>query len=102
MLLNLLQYYFHFALWFFGHEACGIFLAPQPGIEPTPPALEGEALSSGPPGKSPSGHFKTLFLEHLLDSVIRVGDTMMNKTNKGLALIRDLCSGWGECKQKTQ
>ena len=26
---------------FFGPKACGI-LAPQPGIEPTPPALEGE------------------------------------------------------------
>ena len=36
--------------WFFGHEACGI-LAPQPGIEPTPPALEGEVLTSGLPGK---------------------------------------------------
>ena len=38
-------------LWFFGHEACGI-LAPQPGIEPTPPALEGEVLTTGSPGKS--------------------------------------------------
>ena len=36
---------------FFGREACGI-LAPQPGIEPTPPALEGEVLTTGPPGKS--------------------------------------------------
>ena len=38
--------------WFFGHEACGI-LAPWPGIEPTPPALEGEVLTTGLPGKSP-------------------------------------------------
>ena len=38
--------------WFFGHEACGI-LAPQPGIEPAPPALESEILTTGPPGKSP-------------------------------------------------
>ena len=37
--------------WYFGHEACGI-LAPQPGIEPTPPALEGKVLTTGPPGKS--------------------------------------------------
>ena len=36
---------------FFGCEACGI-LAPQPGIEPTPPALEGEVLTTGPLGKS--------------------------------------------------
>ena len=27
--------------WFFGRQACGI-LAPRPGIEPAPPALEGE------------------------------------------------------------
>ena len=38
------------------HEACGI-LAPMVlnschGIEPVPPALEGEVLSTGPPGKS--------------------------------------------------
>ena len=33
-------------------------LAPHPGLEPTPPALEGEVLTTGPPGKTPS----TLFL----------------------------------------
>ena len=38
--------------WFFELEACGI-LAPQPGIEPTPPAVEGEVLTIGLPGKSP-------------------------------------------------
>ena len=37
--------------WFFGHEACGI-LVPQPGIEPAPPALEDEVLTTEPPGKS--------------------------------------------------
>ena len=51
-LLNLLQYCFCFMFWFiFGRKACGI-LAPQPGIEPVPPALEGEVLSTGPPGRS--------------------------------------------------
>ena len=35
----------------FAHKACGI-LAPRPEIEPTPPALEGEVLTTGPPGKS--------------------------------------------------
>ena len=38
-------------LCFFGHEACGI-LAPQPGIEPSTPALECGVLTTGPPGKS--------------------------------------------------
>ena len=37
--------------WFFSQEACGTFALP-PGIEPTPPALEGEVLTAGPPGKS--------------------------------------------------
>ena len=36
---------------FFGLEACGI-LTPQPGIEPIPPALEGEVLTPGPSGKT--------------------------------------------------
>ena len=34
---------------FFGPEVCGI-LAPKPGIEP---ALEGNVLNTGLPGKSP-------------------------------------------------
>ena len=38
-------------LWFFGHEAYGI-LAPQSGMEPTPPALEGEVLTTGSAAKS--------------------------------------------------
>ena len=37
--------------WFFGCKGCGI-LAPPPGIEPALPALEGEVLTTGPPGKS--------------------------------------------------
>ena len=32
-------------------EAC-VILAPRPGIEPAPPALEGEVITTGPPGKS--------------------------------------------------
>ena len=49
--LNLLQYCFGFTFWLFDHEAWGI-LTPQPGIEPAPPALEGEVLATGPPEKS--------------------------------------------------
>ena len=52
-LLNFLQYCFCFMFWFFGPEACGI-LAPRPGIGPAPPTLEGEVLTTGPLGKSPS------------------------------------------------
>ena len=37
--------------WLFGPEACGIS-APGSGIEHTSPALEGEVLTSRPPGMS--------------------------------------------------
>ena len=46
--LNLLQYWFYFMFWFFGHKSCGI-LAPWPGIKPVPPAFEGEVLTTRPP-----------------------------------------------------
>ena len=42
--------------YFFGHKACGI-LAPQPGIKPASSPLEGEVLTTGPPGKSPGGPY---------------------------------------------
>ena len=71
-LLNLLQYCFCFMFWFFGRETCEI-LAPWPGIKPSPPALEGEVLTTGPPGKSPlflkkcwmSNFFSSLLLKLL-------------------------------------
>ena len=37
---------------FFGPKTCGM-LTPQLGIEPPTPALEGEVLTTGLPGKSP-------------------------------------------------
>ena len=39
-----------FGFFFFGHQVCGI-LAHGPGIEPNPPALEGEVLTTGRLGK---------------------------------------------------
>ena len=56
--------------WFFGHEACGI-LAPRPGIESIPPALEGKVLTTGPPGKSHQSHF--------------IDEKLRNRENKDLA-----------------
>ena len=47
-----IQYCFCFKPWPFGHEACGI-LALKAGIEPSPPAVEGEVLTTRLPGKSP-------------------------------------------------
>ena len=40
-----------FMFWVFGPKACGIS-APRPGIEPLPPALEGEPWTIGSPGKA--------------------------------------------------
>ena len=42
--------------WFFGHKTYGI-LSPQLGIESASPVLEGEALTTGPPGSSFPGRF---------------------------------------------
>ena len=53
---NLLHIPSVFYGFFFLAEACGI-LASWPGIKPTPPALEGEILTIGLPGKSPSVYF---------------------------------------------
>ena len=52
-LLNLLQYYFHFMLCFFFLATRHVeMLAPRPGTKPKTPALKGEVLTIGPPGKS--------------------------------------------------
>ena len=50
-LLILLRCSFCFMLWFFGPKACGILALP-PGIEPIPPTLKDEILTTEPPGKS--------------------------------------------------
>ena len=39
--------------WLFGLKACGI-LIPQSEFEPSPPALEAEVLTTGPPGEGPN------------------------------------------------
>ena len=57
-LLNLLQYCFSFMFCFFWPRGIWI-LAHRPGIELTPPALEGEVLTTGPSRKSPEGIFDT-------------------------------------------
>ena len=44
--------------YFFGHKANGI-LTPQPGIQPTPPALEGKV----PTTSHPTREVPTIFLK---------------------------------------
>ena len=50
-LLNLLQYCSVSCFGFLGLETRGI-LASRPEMEPAPPTLEGEVLTTGPPRKS--------------------------------------------------
>ena len=38
-------------------------IAPGPGIKPAPPALEGEVLTTGPPGKFPLFAFLIVSLD---------------------------------------
>ena len=42
--------------WCFGRKVCGI-PGSQPGIKPTPPALEGEVPTTGLPGKPPNIYY---------------------------------------------
>ena len=73
-----------FYVWFFfGHKACGI-LAPQPGIEPVPSALEGEVLTARPPGKSLINH-----LNHTLKTVIDEKLVFKNKKCKEKEWIKE-------------
>ena len=46
-----------FCFSFFDPKACGI-LALQPGVEPASHALEGEVLTTGPPGKGRGSPWK--------------------------------------------
>ena len=41
----------------FDRETCGVLVL-RPGIEPEPPALEGQVLTTGPSEKSPAEQFK--------------------------------------------
>ena len=49
----------------FGQEACGI-LSPWPGTEPAPSALEGEVVTTGPPGKFLGDLIEHIYLVHSL------------------------------------
>ena len=60
-LLSLLQHYLCFMFWVFGCEACEI-LAPLPGMESAPAALEDGVLTTGPPKKSQRNGFKSVLL----------------------------------------
>ena len=74
--------FFKMFFWFFGHEACGI-LATRPGIEPTPPALEGKVLTTGLPGKSWINNFdgtnKKVTLERILVDWSLTWNTYLSK-----------------------
>ena len=48
----------------FGHKTYGI-LVPQPGMEPTPPTLEGKVLTTGLPGKSQDDAFCVVIIKNI-------------------------------------
>ena len=59
-ILLLIFMFWGFVSFLFGWKECGIS-APWLGIEPTPPALEGEVLTTWPPGTSQGGSWLKLF-----------------------------------------
>ena len=71
-------------VWSLGREACGIS-APQPGMEPVPPALEAELLTTVSPRKSPefsSSKMKGVLEKDGGDGCIEMGMylTLLNST----------------------
>ena len=92
-LLNLLQYCFcFFIFWFCGFETCGI-AAPCPSIELASPALEGNFLTTGPPGKSlqsfcmveRSGDFQFSFLFIFINNTAKKKKNNTAKNSLGFA-----------------
>ena len=73
--------------WFFGHEAQGIF-APLPGNESAPPALEGGALTNGPPVKSPQNFWYSAFLGLQISWVLSKVLLSFSATLSGISSIR--------------
>ena len=65
--------------WFFGCEACGILVL-WPGIKPAPPALEGEVLTAGPPGKSQNSASLMVPTENRLPSGKHIPDELAKIT----------------------
>ena len=63
LLFYFLGFFFPFFFFFFALWACGI-LASQPGIELSPPALEGKVLTTGPPRKSLNSFLPVDFTSH--------------------------------------
>ena len=81
--------------WFFCLKTCEI-LAPRPGIEPAPPALEGEVLTTGLPGKSPLG--STLEQKHPGNCAVRLHLdhvlTRMSHLSLGVPIVELKWSFW--------
>ena len=63
-------------------------LAPQPGTEPTNPALEGEVLTTGPPEKSQHSHFET---EN--SYILKTVNDCPNGSSQNPPITCNLCAG---------
>ena len=71
---------------FFGCEACGI-LAPQSGVESTPPALESEVPTARPPGEYMKFFLKQKTNENMEEDVFRVLGSLKSSVLCSLSLI---------------
>ena len=70
--------------WLFGLKACGI-LIPQSEFEPSPPALEAEVLTTGPPGEGPNWDYFSI--QVLLSLNVRNSRHLGAITKKTYALV---------------
>ena len=70
--------------WFFGQEADGILFT-WPGVEPTPPALEGKALFTEPAGKSLGVHFLKGWAHIIEIQLGQLGERDASRTDGGLS-----------------
>ena len=75
-----------FMFWSAGREACGISV-PQPAIKPAPPVLEGDVLTTGPPGKSLHLFSRTVLCLFL---------------SLSLSLFTETLRTWRKCKEGNQ
>ena len=80
-LLNLLQYCSVSCFGFLGLETCGI-LASRPEMEPAPPTLEGEVLTTGPPRSPTLLDFKLVLLLDRTCKLLLVGDCKLQQSSQ--------------------
>ena len=80
--------------WFFCCKVPRI-LAPQAGIKPAAPALEGKMLTTGSPGKSVFLYFKNCF-SHLWLSLLLVAKNKKNDSMTNISFPLGFCTYYSD------